>query len=97
MVGELPEKLKNVAEMYAGCISGAIQREAYLNLIHENGFKNVTVQKQKPITIPDDILSNHLSAEEITAFKHSKTGIYSVTVYAIKPEAACCEPGSGCC
>jgi len=97
LAGALPEKLKNVAEMYAGCISGAIQREDYLNLIHTNGFRNVTVQKQKPIIIPDDILSNHLSAEDIEAFKQSKTGIYSITVYALKPDAACCEPGSGCC
>lgn len=95
--GKLPEPLKNVAEMYAGCISGAIQREEYLNLIHKSGFADVTVQKQKPIVIPDDILSNHLSAAEIDICKRSKTRIYSVTVYAIKPETTCCEADSGCC
>lgn len=95
--GELPEKLKNVAEMYAGCISGAIQRETYLELIHRNGFKNVVVQQQKPVSIPDDILCNYLTAAEVEAFKQSRTGIYSVTVYAVKPEALSCEPGSGCC
>ena len=94
--GTLPDKLKHAAEMYAGCISGAIQREDYLNLIHANGFKNVTVQKQKAIVIPDDILTTYLTAEEIAAFKTSKTGIYSITVYAQKLEA-CCAPGSGCC
>lgn len=97
LAGELPEKLKNVAEMYAGCISGAIQRDEYLNLIHDSRFKNVTVQKQKPIIVPDDILSNYLSQEEIDTFKRSDVGIFSVTVYAMKPEATCCEPGSGCC
>jgi ubiquinone/menaquinone biosynthesis C-methylase UbiE len=96
LVGELPEKLRSVAEMYAGCISGAIQRDEYLSLIHKNGFKNVTVQKQKPIVVPDDILKNYLSDEEIQSFKQSKTGIYSVTVYAEKQES-CCTPGSGCC
>ncbi|PSK88999.1 arsenite methyltransferase [Taibaiella chishuiensis] len=97
LAGDLPEQLKHAAEMYAGCISGAIQREDYLNLIHQNGFTNITVQKQKPVIIPDDILSNYLSAEEIEAFKQSKAGIFSITVYAMKPEAACCTPGSGCC
>lgn len=97
LAGELPEKLKNVAEMYAGCISGAIQRDEYLNLIHDSRFKNVTVQKQKPIIVPDDILSNYLSQEEIDTFKRSNVGIFSVTVYAMKPETTCCEPGSGCC
>jgi SAM-dependent methyltransferase len=94
LVGALPEKLKNVAEMYAGCISGAIQKEEYLDLIKKNGFTNITLQKEKPIIVPDDILQNYLSAEEIAAFKQSKVGIYSITVYAEKQEA-CCAPG--CC
>ena len=80
--------------MYAGCISGAIQKEEYLDLINRNGFENIIVQKEKEIVIPDDILSTYLSATEITTFRTSKTGIYSITVFAKKP-AACCAPG--CC
>jgi hypothetical protein len=77
-------------------VAGAIQKEAYLELIDINGFKNVLLQKEKPILIPDDILSAYLSAEEITEFKNSQTGIYSVTVYGERPEqSACCAPG--CC
>lgn len=94
LVGTLPEKLKDVAEMYAGCISGAIQKEDYLNLIHKTGFKEVSLQKQKPIILPDDILANYLGAEEIASFRQSNVGIFSITVYAQKPEA-CCAPG--CC
>jgi len=94
LVGELPGKLREAAEMYAGGVSGAIQKDAYLGLIDKNGFKNIVLQKEKAIVIPDDILVNYLSAEEINTFKASKTGIYSVTVYAEKP-AACCAPG--CC
>lgn len=98
LVGELPAKLRNVAEMYAGCVSGAIQKQVYLELIQNNGFKEITLQKEKPIVIPDDILSQYLSAEEIAEFKSSGTGIYSITVFAKKPEAeACCTPGGGCC
>ncbi len=94
--GNLPASIQQVAEMYSGCISGAIQKQNYLGLIESNGFKNITIQKEKTITIPDDILSNYLSAEEITAFRSGNTGIYSVTVYAEKPaDAACCPPG--CC
>ena len=96
--GELPEQIKNAAEMYAGCVAGAIQKQAYLELIELNGFKNITVQKDKPIIIPDDVLSQYLSTEQIAAFKQSGTGIRSVTVYAEKPmgeNKPCCEPG--CC
>ncbi|SIS97058.1 Methyltransferase domain-containing protein [Filimonas lacunae] len=92
--GDLPAGIQQAAEMYAGCVAGAIQKEVYLQLIHTNGFTQVTVQKEKVITIPDDILSSYLSAEQITAFNNSSTGIYSITVYAEKPEA-CCPPG--CC
>ncbi|MBW8682830.1 arsenite methyltransferase [Chitinophaga rhizophila] len=94
--GDLPSAIKEAAEMYSGCVSGAIQKQVYLDLIADNGFVNITIQKQKPIIVPDDILSKYLSKDELTAFRSSNTGIYSVTVYAEKPtEAACCPPG--CC
>ena len=96
--GELPKQLKEAAEMYAGCVAGAIQKRLYLQLIESNGFSNIAVQKDKAIIIPDDILSNYLTAEEIAAFKESGTGIRSITVYAEKPlaeKAACC--GTDCC
>jgi arsenite methyltransferase len=95
LVGALPEKIREAAEMYAGCVAGAIQKQAYLELIEINGFKNITIQKEKVITLPDDILSTLLSEAEIDQFKTSGTGIFSVTVYAEKAKEACCEPG--CC
>ena len=95
LVGALPDALRKDAEMYAGCVAGAIQKEVYLELIAQNGFTNITVQKEKAIVIPDDILSNYLNAEQLASFKNGTTGIFSITVYAQKP--ACCAPGSGCC
>ncbi len=85
LVGQLPDTLRNAAEMYAGCVSGAIQHDEYLDLIQKAGFENMTVQKKKPILIPDEILLEYLSAEELKLFLASKTGIFSVTVYAEKP------------
>ncbi|RYE59160.1 MAG: arsenite methyltransferase [Sphingobacteriales bacterium] len=95
--GALPESIQQAAEMYAGCVSGAIQKQVYLELIQQNGFTGITIQKEKPILIPDDILSQYLTKEEINQFRNSQTGIYSITVYAEKPatKTACCEPG--CC
>ena len=99
LVGALPEGLRKDAEMYAGCVSGAIQKEVYLELIHANGFENVTIQKEKPIIIPNDILVNYLSKEEIARFNNGSTGIFSVTVFAQKPleNKKVCVPGGGCC
>jgi arsenite methyltransferase len=94
--GDLPPAIRQAAEMYAGCVSGAIQKQEYMNLIAASGFTGITVQKQKAIVIPDDILSAYLNSDEMTGFKNSNTGINSITVYAEKPkETACCAPG--CC
>ena len=98
LVGKLPANIQNAAEMYAGCVSGAIQKQVYLELIKSNGFTNITIQKEKAIIVPNDILLNYLSQEEIDLFKNSGAGIFSITVYAEKPlqENDCgCEPG--CC
>ena len=94
LVGELPEGLKQNAEMYAGCVSGAIQKDEYLKIVEEVGFIGVRVQKEKIITLPDEILEAHLSSTEIVDFKAGRAGIISMTVYAEKPEACC---GPGCC
>lgn len=98
--GALPSKWKEVAEFYAGCVSGAIQKEEYLGIIREVGFTNISLQKDKTIVIPDEILVNYLSTEEIAEYKKGKVRITSITVYAEKPakdERKCCEPGSACC
>ncbi|HZH96845.1 MAG TPA: arsenite methyltransferase [Flavisolibacter sp.] len=96
--GVLPKELREAAEMYAGCVSGAVQKEVYMELISSNGFTNITIQKDKAIIVPDDILSNYLPADALEAFRSSGTGIRSITVYAEKPlvqKAACCGPD--CC
>jgi arsenite methyltransferase len=95
LIGELPEKLKSVAELYAGCVSGAIQKSEYLDLIGEAGFTEITVQKEKAIVIPDQILLEYLTEDELAIMQSNKPGIHSITVFAMKDSF--CTPGSGCC
>lgn len=108
LVGDLPDALRADAEMYAGCVAGAIQQADYLQFIRDAGFRQITLQKEKPIVIPEDILGKYLSPEGIEHFNKGGTGIFSITVYAEKPggkrekaedaaqvEKACCDPG--CC
>jgi ubiquinone/menaquinone biosynthesis C-methylase UbiE len=61
LMGELPDKIKQAAVMYAGCVSGAMQKEEYLNVISESGLENSKVQKEKVINIPDEVLSSVMS------------------------------------
>lgn len=92
--GTLPEQLRSAAEMYAGCVSGAIQKDDYLELVHRAGFVNISLLKEKKITIPDEILLKYLDQKELDQMKNADPGIYSITVYAEKP---CCDPNAGCC
>ena len=105
LVGDLPEGLRKNAEMYAGCVSGAIQKEEYLQIIKDAGFTNIKLQKEKKIVIPDEILSAYLNEEELDKVKNGDLGIVSITVYAEKPgvkseklkeeKKSCCGPE--CC
>lgn len=111
LVGNLPAALKEDAEMYAGCVAGAIQKEEYLQFIKEAGFENILIQKEKPIAIPDDILSKYLPEAAVKSFNEQDTGIFSISVYAEKPgqkkakvkrqlselSSGKCDPNSGCC
>jgi arsenite methyltransferase len=94
LVGELPGGLKKSAEMYAGCVAGAIQKDEYLDIIRQSGFSEIQIQKEKRINLPDEILKEYLGENEIVEFKEGKSGIFSITVYAEKP-VNCCAPG--CC
>lgn len=82
--GNLPKKLKEDAEMYAGCVSGAVQIEEYLNLIKDSGFMDIVIQKQRSIDLPETLLSNYLSVNEMEIFRKGDAGIFSVTVTASK-------------
>jgi ubiquinone/menaquinone biosynthesis C-methylase UbiE len=97
--GKMPDKLRGIAEMYAGCVSGAIPKEEYLQIIQDSGFTNIFIKKEKQIQIPKDILSQYFSPEEIDSIENSNLQILSITVYAEKQtiEMSCCSLSSGCC
>jgi len=95
LTGELPPKIQSLAEMYAGCVSGAIDKKEYLGYIEQAGFQNITLQKEKIITIPDDILKEYMTVEEIADFRINPAIIRSISVYAEKQQGCSCS--SGCC
>lgn len=82
--GNLPEKLQKNAEMYAGCVSGAIDMQEYIGIIEKQGFKQITIHKQKKIEIPHDILKEYLTTNEIEELQSKEIGIYSITISAYK-------------
>ena len=82
--GQLPAPLLRDAELYVGCVAGAIAMDDYLNIISDEGFEQIVVHKEKRIDIPTEILNRLLSTDEIEEFKANGAGIYSITLSALK-------------
>ncbi len=82
--GQMPEAVKRSAELYVGCVAGAMQREAYLGALQEAGFAEVEVVKGRVIDIPDEALQQVLGPAEREALRQSGSAVLSVTVYGVK-------------
>lgn len=82
--GELPDTIRKAATLYAGCVSGALQKEDYLQAIREAGFIAIEVQKERLLAVPDEVLLRHAEATEVQLFRESEAAIYSINVFARK-------------
>jgi ubiquinone/menaquinone biosynthesis C-methylase UbiE len=82
---ELPPILREQAELYAGCVSGAVLKNEYLGLIQQAGFKDIQIQKERTVEVPRDILLKYISEKELRELEGKGAGILSVTVWGAKP------------
>ena len=62
LVKPLPNNLKNDKDLLIGCVSGAILKEDYLNLLKKTGFTKITIHKETPAFLPEYGLSITFSA-----------------------------------
>lgn len=82
--GSLPESIANVAELYASCVSGALEKKTYLDIIKQTGFLNISVVKERQYNLSDDLILQFVGPTELKAYRESRTKILSITVYAEK-------------
>ena len=82
--GELPDEIRKSAELYVGCVSGAVDNEEYLKTIEQSGFRDVDVHIRKEINLPDDLLKKILDDQQFATVKNSDIGVYSITISAYK-------------
>jgi len=62
LLGEVPVAIRDSAEAYVSCLSGAILRDDYVKLIEQAGFEDVTVTESRSFTI-GDVVAEDLVAE----------------------------------
>jgi len=87
--GEVPDLLREKAEFYVGCISGAVSLKEYLSIIDQTGFQKVGVLKRKRIELPVSFVQDILNQNEYILYLEAGIGIYSVTIYGEKPSSCC--------
>jgi arsenite methyltransferase len=95
--GKLPKELRKVAELYVGCVAGAIDKMDYLDIIYQSGFRNLKLQKEKVINLPDETVAQYLNEEQMKSYKESGARILSITVYAEKPDKSAVKVEKSCC
>ena len=61
-LGPVYEELKNDKELLVGCVSGAILKQDYLDLLEKAGFSDITIHKEMPAFLEDYGLSITFSA-----------------------------------
>jgi arsenite methyltransferase len=77
-VGELPEAVRRDAELLVGCVAGAIDKAAYLELIRAAGFGSVRVAEARGLRLPAQLTARCGGGK-----------LESVTVLATKPASSC--------
>ncbi len=63
LLKELPDFIKNTIEAYIGCLSGAILKEDYLQIIKKTGFENVEIIEES--LFPVDLMANDPTGKAI--------------------------------
>lgn len=89
--GELPPAIKSVAELYAACVSGAIEKSEYLEIMKKAGLVNIHIDKEKDISISDEVMLRYVNKDELEDYRKSGINALSINVYAEKSiKKGCC-------
>lgn len=93
LVKELPEFIQQSVEAYVGCLSGAILKGEYLEMIRNSGFINIDIQKETSLSV--GLVANDPTAQAIMEYSHISreeaenifTSVLSMSVKGEKPPA----------
>ena len=83
--GSIPESIQEAAEAYVGCVSGAMQKEEYLEIVRAGGFPDVTIRKEREIVIPQEWFVQLLGEQQTTTLDTLSFRVLSITLNGKKP------------
>ena len=81
----LPDWAVKAAELYAGCVAGALLKAEYLDLISRAGFGGIVIKSERRIDIPRDIIDENTDTSDIEPSEIDNLHVLSITVTASKP------------
>lgn len=80
----LPAWLQSVADAYAGCVAGALPRQAYLEVVSGAGFVRPHIAAEHAIEVPEQLLAERLSASQRAEVARAGLALQSITLVAEK-------------
>jgi len=92
LLKELPDFIRNSVSAYVGCLSGAVMKDCYLEIMRSAGFSDVAVVEEKSFPV-DYMLSDPTGKAVLETFKQSPAKlaeeaartVSSIRVSAVKP------------
>jgi arsenite methyltransferase len=67
-IGDIPDDIRRNVELWAGCIAGAIDKEEFLQITRDAGFKSLIISAEKPYNLEGNT-SFGLASITLTATK----------------------------
>ncbi|MFQ5824357.1 MAG: arsenite methyltransferase [bacterium] len=89
---ELPDFIKNSIDAYIGCVSGAILKDKYIEIIKEAGFQEIRIINET--SLPSETIANDPTAQAfikdlkipLEKVREIASSVVSIKVYGIKPK-----------
>jgi arsenite methyltransferase len=89
LLRDLPDFVKQSAEAYVGCLSGAVEKERYLELIKSSGFEDVEIIEESILSL--DLLKSdpigQALAEKVSSGMRKEIEAMEATVSSIRVRA----------
>jgi arsenite methyltransferase len=87
LLSDLSEKISKSAEMYAGCVAGALKRNDYIVKIKNAGFKDISIIKEDPVRFLDYLGSDKIVSDIIENMSEKEIEEINSAVVSIKISA----------